>query len=128
MTRNGQQRLRVLRLLVQKGRLSGRPLKAAERKLSQSGQVARARRWHVKQEQVSRKCARTAKHEHCLFVRETEQNIEEFEHDLASVEDFHENLEDGAHAHVEQLHFTINDSFHKDHRDILRDIDYKVRP
>ena len=127
MTRKEQQRLRSLRLLVQEGRLSGRKLKAAERELSRSGQLARARRWHVKQQQVSRNRARTVEHEHCVFVREPEEDIEEFKHDVARVEDFHKILEDGAHAHVKNLHFTLNDSFHEKHRDLLRDIDYKVR-
>ena len=102
--------------------MSGRQVKAVERELSRSRQIARAQRWHVKQRQVSRKYARTVKHEHCLCVMETEQDIEGFEHAVARVDDFHKKLKIIL-ARWENSHFTLNDSVRNNHTDLLRDFD-----
>ena len=106
--------------------MSGRQVKAAERELSRSRRIARAQRWYVKQRQVSRKYARTVKHEHCVFVMETEQDSEGFEHAVARVDDFHKKLKIIL-ARWENSHFTLNDSVRNNHTDLLRDFDYKVR-
>lgn len=113
--------------MAEEGRLLDRQVKAVTRELSRWRQAARALRRRVKQRQVSRKRARTVKHEHRMFVREPEQDIEEFEHALACVEDFHSRLEDGARAPVQNPHLIQEDGSRYSPRDLWSNIDFKVR-
>ncbi|BDA46462.1 hypothetical protein COCOBI_08-5550 [Coccomyxa sp. Obi] len=84
--------------MAEEGRLLDEQLEAAERELSQSKQATRALRHRVKQRQISRRRKRTMKHELRNFVREPEQEVEEFERALACVEDFHSCQGDWYHS------------------------------